>query len=131
VKKALKIVSTNWINFLVIFIALYLAGFLSALLIDDFLLREAFVETLYSLLGYGMVFWISFLVLIGILDIILFSLNRRPQFVIYKLALEWVLISSPFIYWLVKYNQWIFLVAIFSFLVGQYLRRSYIFKILS
>jgi hypothetical protein len=75
-------------------------------------------------------FWLGFFMLIGILDVVLFSFNKEPRYTNYKLALEWIVISSPFIYWLIKYNQWIFLVAILAFLIGQYLRRPFIFRIL-
>jgi hypothetical protein len=68
--------------------------------------------------------------LIALLDVVLVSFNREPRYTNYKLALEWIIISLPFIYWLIKYNQWIFLLAILAFLIGQYLRRPYIFKIL-
>ena len=95
-----KIALTNWINFLVIFIALFVAGFLNALLIDDFSFSEALLETVYSLLGYGMLFWLSFFILIGVFDIVLFSLSKEHKFVNQKLAIEWLLISSPFIFWL-------------------------------
>jgi len=126
----LKIVLTNWINFLVIFLALFVAGFISAVVKDKFNFNEALFGTTYSMLGYGMIFWIGFFILISLLDILLFSFNRQQQYTTYKLAFEWLLISSPFIYWFFKYNQWIFLVAIVAFLIGQFLRKPYIFKIL-
>jgi hypothetical protein len=131
VKVVLKIVLTNWINFLVIFIALWVAGFLSALLIDNFSFSEALFETVFALLGYGMPFWISFFIFIGILDIVLFSLNKEYKFTIYKLAIEWLFISSPYIFWLIKYHQWIFLVGMIAFLTGQYLRKTHIYRILA
>ena len=90
----------------------------------------AIFGSVFLILGYGIMFWLGFFILIGILDLVLFSVVKRPPHVNYKLALEWIIISLPFIYWLIKYNQWIFLVAIIAFLIGQYLRRSYIYKIL-
>lgn len=129
-KEVIKIVFTNWINLSVIFIAVFVAGFISAIVYDRFTFSEALFGTTYSIVGYGMLFWFGFFILIGLLDIVLFSIIKQPQYVIYKLVLEWIIISSPFIYWLIKYNQWIFLVAIIAFLIGQYLRRPYISKIL-
>jgi hypothetical protein len=129
-KEVMKIVLTNWINVASIFIAVYVAGFISAVVKDKFKFNEALFGTTYSILGYGMIFWIGFFILISLLDILLFSFNRQQQYTNYKLAFEWLLISSPFIYWLIKYNQWIFLVAIIAFLIGQFLRKPHIFKIL-
>ena len=120
-KEVMKIVLTNWINVASIFIAVYVAGFISAIVKDKFKFNEALFGTTYSILGYGMIFWIGFFILISLLDILLFSFNKQQQYTNYKLIIEWVLISSPFIYWFVKYNQWIFLVAIIAFLIGQFL----------
>ncbi len=129
-KEVMKIVLTNWINVASIFIAVYVAGFISAIVKDKFKFNEALFGTTYSILGYGMIFWIGFFILISLLDILLFSFNKQQQYTNYKLIIEWVLISSPFIYWFVKYNQWIFLVAIIAFLIGQFFRKPHIFKIL-
>jgi len=129
-KEVMKIVSTNWVNVIVIFIAVYVAGFISAIVEDRATFSEALFGTTYGILGYGMMFWIGFFILICFLDTLLFSFNKQPQYTNYKLAIEWVLISSPFIYWLIRYNQWIFLVAVLAFLAGQFLRKAYIFKIL-
>ena len=127
---SLKIVLTNWVNFLVIFIVLYLVGFLSAHFIDGFSFSDALVETLFALLGYGIIFWIGFFIVIAILDTLLFSFKKEPVYINNNLYMEWIIISSPFIYWLIKYNQLFFLVAILAFIIGQYLRRPYILKIL-
>ncbi len=129
-KEIMKIVLSNWVNVVVIFIVVYVAGFISAMINDKFTFSEALFGTTYSVVGYGSVFWIGFFTVIALLDVLLFSFNREPRYTNYKLALEWIIISLPFIYWLIKYNQWIFLVAILAFLIGQYLRRPYIFKIL-
>ena len=129
-KEIVKIVLCNWVNVVVIFVAVYVAGFISSMINDKFTFNEALFGTTYSVVGYGSIFWIGFFIVIALLDVLLFSFNREPRYTNYKLALEWIIISSPFIYWLTKYNQWIFLVAILAFLIGQYLRRPYILKIL-
>jgi hypothetical protein len=77
-----------------------------------------------------MIFWIGFITFLLILDLIMFSFLREQQYVTLKLTMEWLIISAPFIYWFLKYGQWIFLVAVFAFLLGQYLRRPYIIRIL-
>jgi len=129
-KEIMKIVLSNWVNVLVIFVIVYVAGFISAMINDKFTFNEALFGTTYSVVGYGSIFWIGFFIVIALLDVLLSSFNREPRYTNYKLVLEWVIISTPIIYWLIKYNQWIFLVAILAFLIGQYLRRPYIFRIL-
>jgi len=130
VRQVFKVFFTNRINVLVIFVSVYLFGFFSAIINEQFSIGEAIFGTTYGIVLYGMMFWIGFIVCILVLDIVLFSFHTEPKYTTYKLAIEWVLISSPFIYWVVRYNQWIFLVAVLAFLIGQYLRRPYIFKIL-
>lgn len=129
-KEIMKIVLCNWVNVVVIFVAVYVAGLISSMINDKFTFNEALFGTTYSVVGYGSIFWIGFFIVIALLDVLFFSFNREPRYTNYKLALEWIIISSPFIYWLIKYNQSIFLVAILAFLIGQYLRRPYILKIL-
>lgn len=129
-KEVIKIILTNWINVVVIFIAVYFASFISAIVNDKFKFNEALFGTTYAVVGFGMIFWIGFFILITLLDVLLFVFNQQPQYTNYKLVAEWILISSPFIYWLIKYGQWIFLVAILAFAVGQLLRKPHIFKIL-
>ena len=130
-KGIIKIALTNWVNIVTIFIIVYISVFISSLLFDKFTIEEAIFGTTYSVFLYGMIIWIAFFVLIVILDVLLFSFNKNPQYTDYKLVFEWALISLPFIYWVIKYNQWIFLIGIIAFMIGQYIRRSYIFKILS
>jgi hypothetical protein len=128
-KEVIKIVLSNWINLLTIFIVVYAVGFLSVIIDYKFTFIEALFATIYSIVGYGMLFWTGFIVCILILDILLFSLDRKPRNITIKLFVEWLIISAPFIYWLIKYEEWIFIAAILAFLLGQYLRRSYIFRI--
>ena len=61
-----------------------------------------------------------------VLDLLLLvrSQNNLRQ----KLLLEWAIISSPFVYWTIKYQQWIFLVAVIAFLITQFLREKLIPK---
>jgi hypothetical protein len=126
-----KIVLSNWVNVVSIFVCVYVAGCISAMINDTFTFSEALVGSIFSVVLYGSVFWIGFFIEITLFDVLLFSFNRDPAYINYKLILEWIIISAPFIYWLIKYNEWIFLVAILAFLIGQYLRRPYIFKILT
>lgn len=108
-KELFKILSTNWINVFVIFIAVYISAFINAYSNKIFTFNQSIFSANYLIFLYGILFWIGFLIVIGLLDILLFSFNRETRFTNYKLAFEWLLISLPFIYWLVKYDQWIFL----------------------
>jgi len=129
-KEVMRIVFTNWINALTVYSCIFLALFIGDLISGISTIKEALYNTFGSLIVYYFHFWLGFTLLIALLDVVLFSFNREPRYTNYKLALEWIIISLPFIYWLIKYNQWIFLLAILAFLIGQYLRRPYIFKIL-
>jgi hypothetical protein len=130
IKQLLQILLTNWINVVLILLSTFVFSILNSIVNANFTFGEAIFGSIYLVLGYGIMFWLGFFMLIGLLDVVLFSIMKQLKYVNYKLALEWIIISSPFIYWLIKYNQWIFLVAILAFLIGQYLRRPYIFKIL-
>lgn len=130
VKQLLQILFTNWINLVVILLCTFIFSIIQSIVSVNFTFGEAVFGSVYLVLGYGIMFWLGFFLLIGVLDFILFSVAKEPKYTNYKLAFEWLLISLPFIYWLIKYNQWIFLVAILAFLIGQYLRRPYIYKIL-
>lgn len=129
-KEVIKIVLTNWVNVVAILISVYIYAFILAYSDKTFNFKQSIFSANYLVFLYGILLWIGFFILIVLLDILLFGFNKQPQYTNYKLAAEWILISSPFIYWLVKYNQWIFLVAVLAFLVGQFLRKAYIFKIL-
>ncbi len=128
-KQLFQILFLNWINFLVILLSTFVFSIINSIVGANFTFGEAIFGSVYLVLGYGIMFWFGFFILIGMLDIVLFSIINKPQYVKCKLALEWLIISLPFIYWLVKYNQWIFLVAVLAFLVGQFLRYHHILVI--
>ena len=92
-------------------------------------LKIAFLGSVFGIILYGAMFWIGFLVLMFILDMLL--MNKQMKNVNSRLLLQWLIISIPFVYWLVKYSEWIFLVAVLAFLITQYIRKEKILKILS
>jgi hypothetical protein len=85
---------------------------------------QAIVVALFSVIAYGMMFWAFLIVSLVLLDLILIIPNRNNLKI--KLIIEWLIISSPFIYWTIKYNEWIFAVGIVSFFITQLLREKYI-----
>ena len=91
-------------------------------------LRTGFLGGLFGIIMYGAIFWVGFAAAMFVLDIALLDKENKDLEV--KLFFEWILISSPFIYWLIKYSEWIFLVAILSFLITQYLRSKRIRSII-
>lgn len=91
-----------------------------------FNLFQAFIAAGISVCLYGMMFWGLFILSLVILDMLLIVRNQNNLKV--KLLLEWLIISSPFIYWTVRYKVWIFLVAIIAFLITQLLREKVISK---
>jgi len=46
-----------------------------------------------------------------------------------KLIIESLLISLPFIYWIISHKQWIFLVGVLVFLITQLIRQNLIIKV--
>ena len=130
-KEILKIVLTNWVNVLTVYACMFVTLLICELYPGIATFKEAVYNTFGSLIVYYVFFWIGFLICILVLDIVLFGFNRESKYTTIKLLIEWLIISVPFIYWLIRYNQWIFLAAVLAFLLGQYLRRPYIFKILT
>ena len=118
-----RIYLTNWVNILGIFLATYISIVISD--INNFPYTLFF--SLYSIIGYGFMFWCSFLILILILDFILINSNN---IILRILIIEWFIISIPFAYWCIKYNQWILGVAIVAFLLTQFIRKKSIIKII-
>ncbi|MGZ5245093.1 MAG: hypothetical protein ACXWW0_13975, partial [Bacteroidia bacterium] len=114
-KAFFKIFLTNWTNIVLIFIAVYLSAIISEIInnkedaMDTFFI--AVFEGLFAIIFYGSIFWVGFIISMFILDTIFF--NR-----IFKLPLNWILaiecllISSPFIYWFFEYETWIFLIGV-------------------
>jgi hypothetical protein len=60
------------------------------------------------------------------LDLLLFI--RSQNNLKAKLVIEWLIISSPFVYWAIRYKEWIFVAAIVALLITQLLREKKIQK---
>lgn len=120
----MRIILTNWINLLGVFLVTFVFFTVSAFSDPNlsYNIFQAILAALFSVLGYGMMFWALFIILLVVLDLLFIAFNRKNLKT--KLLIEWVIISSPFIYWTMKYNEWIFVVAITTFLVTQLLREK-------
>ena len=71
---------------------------------------------------YGILFWALLILLLVLLDLIFFVRDQTNLTV--KLLIEWLIISSPFIYWAVKYREWIFIAGIVALLITQFIRQK-------
>ena len=127
----MKILKTNWVNIIGIFTAIFLYA-LVLNLNDTTIARNLFQSILSALILvclYGFMFWILFILLLIVFDLLLF-VKRQVIYLKIKLLLEWVIISTPFIYWEVKYKEMEFLIGVIAFLITQLIREKLIKKCL-
>lgn len=125
----MKVIKTNWINIIGVFLAVFISAFI--LNLNDInvsrTLFQAIVSALILVCFYGIMFWGLLIISLVILDLLLIVKNANNLKV--KLLLEWLIVSAPFIYWTVRYNEWIFLTGIIALLVTQLLRERVIKKV--
>ncbi|AQW96832.1 hypothetical protein [Elizabethkingia anophelis] len=127
---AIRILKTNWINIIGVFTVLFLYTTIYEL-IEPNVSRNIFQAMIASLIGiclYGIMFWVGFIIMLIILDYVLIIPN--PKDLKLKLLIEWIVISSPFVYWAIKYpeQRTLYIIAIITFLVTQLLRDKLINK---
>ncbi|HEX8020309.1 hypothetical protein [Mucilaginibacter sp.] len=124
----MKIILTNWINLLGVFGSVFLFAVVLTLTQANlsYNIFIAIIVALFSVIAYGMMFWALFIVSLVLLDLILIVPKRKNLKI--RLVIEWLIISSPFIYWTIKYHEWIFAVGIVSFFITQLLREKHILK---
>lgn len=132
VKTNMKILLTNRINLIGVFIAVLLCGIVHNCLIDDQVSRnlfQAIIAAFILVCLYGIIFWIGFLLAILILDLILIVPDQKKLKL--KLFAEWVIISTPIVYFSLIYERQrlMFLIAIIVFFITQLLRERLIKKI--
>jgi hypothetical protein len=120
----MKIIKTNWINLIGVFIAVFVYAIVLNLN-DTNVSRNLFQSILPALILvclYGILFWALFILLLVVLDLI-FIVKDQTNLTV-KLLIEWLIISSPFIYWAVRYREGIFIAAIIAFLITQFIRQK-------
>ncbi len=128
----MKILSTNWVNILGVFCAVLIYSIISNLLFNTTNSQNALqliLAAFFLVCLYGILCWAFFAVLLIILDLVLIVKHQKN--LRFKLLVEWLLISLPFIYWSIKYNEWIFLVGVLTFSLTQLLREKLILRALS
>jgi hypothetical protein len=122
----MNILKTNWINFLGIFIILYVYSIVNAFnLHPAFSLFQAFVSASISICLYGILFWVLFFVSQITFDLIFI---RNVEKLRIKLLIEWLVVSSPFIYWIFIYSENIFIIGVIAFFITQIIREKLIIK---
>jgi len=125
----MRVLKTNWINILGVFIVVLLYA-LVLNVTDTNVSRNVFQSVLSALILvclYGLMFWALFVVLLIVCDW-LFIVRNRNKLPVW-LLLEWIVVSSPFVYWAVNYREWIFIAGVCAFLITQSLRARRIAKL--
>lgn len=128
----MKILKTNWINYLGVILAALVYEIVANTLNPNPTVSQTFVQSilaiLFGIFFNGILFWLSFTVLLIALDWLMIIRNRNKLRL--KLLIEWIIISLPFIYWSIIYERqrWLYLVAIAAFLITQLLRERLINK---
>lgn len=124
----MKILKTNWINIIGILIAVYLYALMLNLFDADKSLN--FIQVVFSplilILLYGAIFWALFILLLIIFDLLFIVKNQEN--LKKKVILETFIIITPYVYWLIVYDELIFLVATVTFFITQTYRRKLIAK---
>ena len=127
-KNTFKILATNWINLLGVFIIVFIFSiFFVYLKHKSFNILQAILSASISICLYGIIFWIGFVLELIVLDLLFIVFSRKHLKIM--MFLEWLIISIPFVYSTIKYKQWIFLVAIIAFFITQMMRKKLIEKI--
>ena len=125
----MKIIRTNWINIIGVFVVAFIYAII--LNLNDVNVSRNVIQSILPALIlvclYGIMFWILYIVLLIILDLLLIAKNQNNLTA--KLLAEWLIISAPFVYWGIKYQQWIFIAVTITFLITQLLRIKSIKKI--
>ena len=122
-----KIIATNYINLLGIFISVFLYCVFDLLITRSYPINQILILALVAIIFQGFTFWGIFAFLICALDWLLIKpfANKLNQMII----LESIAVSIPFIYLVIRYNAIIFVVAVVSFYITQMIRQKSIRKI--
>src|SRR6187549_3906127 len=114
------IIKTNWVHIVGFYITSYLALiFLKLIGLASEQWSEILIQNLWTIpfafLTFGLVVLFPFYLAIIFFDLIVFDFCK--DIIIKVLLLEWLIISSPFIYYAISYKSWIWLPLSISFLI--------------
>lgn len=120
----MSILKTNWINLLGVFLAVFVYGIVANILNPNPIVSQSIWQSilavLFGICFYGILFWVLYIVTLVAFDLLFIVKNQNN--LKKKMLIEWLLISLPFIYWIFKYKEWMFLVGIIVFLITQLIR---------
>ncbi len=118
----MKVLKSNWKTAVGVFIAVFLFALVINLANKDqaYSFFQSVVSALIGIVLYGFTSWCLFFVLLLIFELI-FAVRARVNLKLMLLA-QWICVSSPFVYWSVKYSEWIFVVGVVAFFVTQFMR---------
>lgn len=124
----MKVILTNWINLLGGLVCVFVFSVTRAFVAPQlsYNIFEATISALILVGGYGLMFWFLFIILLIILDLAI--IVPFKDYLKIRLIIQWLIISIPFTYWVIKYHEWIFAVGIAAFFITQMLREKYIWK---
>ena len=124
----MKIILTNWINVLGVFLVVFASSFVLALTDTNlsYNIFQSIIAALFLVCGFGIMFWALFIVSLVILDVIIIIPNKIN--LKNGLIIEWLIISVSSAYLAIKYHEWIVVIAIIAFFITQLLREKLIRK---
>jgi hypothetical protein len=125
--RLLKIISTNWTHLVGFYLTTYLSFILFKIigLGDDYewdTLWFGFISAGLLFIVYGLDILGYFVLTILTMDIISFSWTNK--WIKETLIIQWIIISTPFIYWAFEYQYWLWITLSISLLITQMIRRK-------
>jgi hypothetical protein len=125
--RLLKIISTNWTHLVGFYLTTYLSFILFKIigLGDDYewdTLWFGFISAGLLFIVYGLDILGYFILTILTMDIISFSWTNK--WIKETLIIQWIIISTPFIYWAFEYQYWLWITLSISLLITQMIRRK-------
>lgn len=97
----LKIFATNWVNLITIFLILYVSCIIAGIINSESFFTT-FIGSILAIILYGFVFWLGFIIVMFLMDLILMTPARKRLEL--KLVIEWGLVSGLLINWFLEYN---------------------------
>ncbi|QQU02475.1 hypothetical protein [Myroides odoratus] len=116
-----KLLKTNLINVIIVFIVVYIYSVIRAMKEADFNIFQGMFSALILVVLYGMFFWIAFFILLLLTNVFILKKSSKQTFYV-MFVIQTVVVSIPFIYLGIYYEEWIFIVGVIGFLVSQMYR---------
>ncbi|MBB5397169.1 hypothetical protein [Mucilaginibacter sp. AK015] len=129
IKLKFEIYFTNWINVLGIAACTYLYVLISELFVTGIsAFPQMLLMALFTIALYGGTFFLGFLICMLLLDMVL--MDGYIKHLRVRLFIEWLFISTPLIYWVIVYKEWVFVIGVLAFMGTQLIREERISTII-